>query len=56
MDCSFAGQSVALAATPLRIQALIAQDPDRVIILMDGGGRMVARHGLQPELAGVADQ
>jgi hypothetical protein len=37
-------------------QALIAQDPDRVIILMDGGGRMVARHGLQPELAGVADQ
>jgi hypothetical protein len=30
-------------------QALIAQDPDRVIILMDGGGRMVARHDLRLE-------
>jgi hypothetical protein len=26
--------------------ALVAQDPNRVIILMDGGGRMVARHDL----------
>ena len=37
-------------------QALIAQDPDRVIILMGGGGRMVARHDPQPEQAGVTDQ
>ena len=36
--------------------ALVAQDPDRVIILKDGGGRMVARHDPQPEQAGVTDQ
>ena len=29
--------------------ALVAQDPDRVIILKDGGGRMVARHDLRLE-------
>ena len=36
--------------------ALVAQDPNRVIILIDGGGRMVARHDPQPEQAGVTDQ
>jgi hypothetical protein len=36
--------------------ALVAQDPNRVIILIDGGGRMVARHDLRPEQAGVAEQ
>ena len=29
--------------------ALVAQDPNRVIILIDGGGRMVARHDLRLE-------
>jgi predicted helicase len=30
-------------------QALAAQDPDRVITLCDGGGRVVARHDPRPE-------
>ena len=30
-------------------QALVAQDPDRLITLRDGGGRVVARHDLRPE-------
>jgi hypothetical protein len=30
-------------------QALVDQDPDRLITLRDGGGRVVARHDLQPE-------
>jgi hypothetical protein len=30
-------------------QALAAQDPDRVITLRDGGGRVVARHDPRPE-------
>jgi hypothetical protein len=30
-------------------QALIAQDPDRLIALRDGGGRVVARHDPRPE-------
>jgi hypothetical protein len=29
--------------------ALVEKDPDRVIILIDGGGRVVARHDLRPE-------
>jgi hypothetical protein len=31
-------------------RALVAQDPDRVITLCDGGGRVVARHDPRPEL------
>jgi hypothetical protein len=30
-------------------QALVAQEPDRIIILRDGGGRVVARHNPRPE-------
>ena len=30
-------------------RALVAQDPDRLITLRDGGGRVVARHDPQPE-------
>jgi hypothetical protein len=30
-------------------RALIAQDPDRLITLRDGGGRVVARHDPRPE-------
>jgi hypothetical protein len=30
-------------------QALVAQDPDRLITLRDGGGRLVARHDPRPE-------
>ena len=30
-------------------RALVAQDPERVITLCDGGGRVVARHDLRPE-------
>jgi hypothetical protein len=30
-------------------QALVEQDPDRVIVLCDSGGRVVARHDLRPE-------
>jgi hypothetical protein len=30
-------------------QALVAQDPDRVITLCDSGGRVVARHDPRPE-------
>jgi hypothetical protein len=30
-------------------QALVTQDPDRVITLCDSGGRMVARHDPRPE-------
>ena len=30
-------------------QALIAQDPNRVITLCDGDGRVVARHYARPE-------
>ena len=30
-------------------QALAAQDPDRVITLCDGSGRVVARHDPRPE-------
>jgi hypothetical protein len=36
--------------------ALVAQDPNRVINLCTSNGRVVARHDLQPEQAGVADQ
>jgi hypothetical protein len=32
-------------------QALVAQDPDRLITLRDGGGRMVARHDPRPKQA-----
>jgi hypothetical protein len=35
-------------------KAFVAQDPERVIILRDGSGRMVARHDLgleHPEIA-----
>jgi hypothetical protein len=32
-------------------QALVAQDPDRVIILRDSSGRVVARHDPRPEQA-----
>jgi hypothetical protein len=35
-------------------KALVAKDPDRVIILHDGSGRMVAHHDLQPEHPEVA--
>ena len=31
-------------------QALVAQDPDQVITLCDGGGRVVARHDPRAEL------
>jgi len=31
-------------------QALVAQDPDQVITLCDGGGRVVARREPRPEL------
>jgi hypothetical protein len=30
-------------------QALVAEDPDRVITLCDGAGRVVARHDPRPE-------
>ena len=30
-------------------RALVAQDPDRLITLRDGGGRVVARHDPRPE-------
>jgi hypothetical protein len=30
-------------------QALVAQDPDRVITLCDGGGGVVAQHDPRPE-------
>jgi hypothetical protein len=30
-------------------QALVAQDPDRVITLCDSSGRVVARHDPRPE-------
>ena len=30
-------------------QVLVAQDPDRLITLRDGSGRVVARHDPQPE-------
>jgi hypothetical protein len=30
-------------------RALVAQDPDRLITLRDGGGRVVAQHDPQPE-------
>lgn len=30
-------------------QELVAQDPDRLITLRDGDGRIVARHDLRPE-------
>jgi hypothetical protein len=30
-------------------QALVAQDPDRLITLRDGGGGVVARHDPRPE-------
>jgi hypothetical protein len=30
-------------------KALVAQDPDRAIILHEGGGRVVARHDLRHE-------
>jgi hypothetical protein len=32
-------------------QALVAQDPDRLITFRDGGGRVVARHDPRPEQA-----
>jgi len=37
-------------------KALVTQDPNRVIILCDNKGRVVARHDLRPEQAAVADQ
>jgi hypothetical protein len=30
-------------------QVLVAQDPDRLITLRDGGGRVVARHDPRPD-------
>jgi hypothetical protein len=30
-------------------RALVAQDPDRLITLREGGGRVVARHDPRPE-------
>ena len=30
-------------------QAMVAQDPNRVITLCDGSGRMLARHDPRPE-------
>jgi hypothetical protein len=30
-------------------QALVVQDPDRLITLREGGGRVLARHDLRPE-------
>jgi hypothetical protein len=30
-------------------QALVTQDPDQVIILCDGAGKVLARHNLWPE-------
>jgi hypothetical protein len=30
-------------------QALVARDPDRLITLRDGGGRVVARHDPRPK-------
>jgi hypothetical protein len=30
-------------------QALVAQDPDRLIIFRDGAGRVMARHDPQPK-------
>ena len=30
-------------------QALVTQDPDRLIILRDGDGRLIARHDSRPE-------
>jgi hypothetical protein len=30
-------------------QALAAQDPDRILTLRDGGGRVAARHDPRPE-------
>ena len=36
--------------------ALVAQDSNRVIILCDSNGRVVARHDLRPKQAGVSDQ
>ena len=30
-------------------RALVAQDPDRLITLRDGGGRVVARYDPRPE-------
>lgn len=30
-------------------RALVTQDPDRMISLCDGGGRVVARHDTRPE-------
>ena len=30
-------------------QALVAQDPDRLITLRDGGGRVVALHDPRPQ-------
>ncbi len=31
-------------------KALVAKNPDRVIVLRDGGGRMVSRH--EPQMSG----
>jgi hypothetical protein len=38
-----------LAIARRLFQALAAQDPDRVITLRDGSGRVVARHDLRTE-------
>jgi len=38
-----------LAVARRLYQALMAQDPDRLITLRDGGGRVVARHDPRPE-------
>jgi hypothetical protein len=35
-------------------QALVAQDPNRVIILRDGDGKVIAHHDLQPEHPEIA--
>ena len=37
-------------------QALVAQDPDRVITLCDCGGRVLARHDLRREQAADPSQ
>jgi hypothetical protein len=57
MNASSASASAERLEIPRRLyNALVAQDPNRVIILCDSNGRAVARHDLRPEQAGVADQ
>jgi hypothetical protein len=35
-------------------EALVAQDPDRTIILHDSTGKVLARHDLRPDEPGIA--